>query len=166
LADLVVVSRPGSDADAAASTILEAALFDTGQPLMLAPPRSVGEVGSNILIGWNGSPESARAVSAAIPFLREAKGVTILSASGWFEGMLSVEALANRLAWHGVQADVTTIADPGDPVGEIVLSEVANRNVDLLVMGAYTQSRLRQMILGGVTRHVLGNSMVPVIMAH
>lgn len=166
MADMVVVNRPLRAAEVPTATIFEAALFECGQPLLVAPPNPVERLGHNIMIAWNGSPEAARAVSAALPFLTRAKTVSIVTASGWAEGALNIEAAARRLAWHGVEADVKSISQFAGTVGEIVLAEAAERNADMIVMGAYTQSRLRQMILGGVTRHVLSTATVPLVMAH
>jgi nucleotide-binding universal stress UspA family protein len=166
LTDLIVVNRPLKEAEVPTTTVFEAALFETGQPLLVAPPDPVADFGENIMIAWNGSPEATGAVSAAIPFLTRAKRVSIMSATAWGEGMLSVEGVAHRLSWHGVQVDVKTIGAPDRPVGEIVLAEAASRGADMIVMGAYTQSRLRQMILGGVTRHVLSYATIPLLMSH
>ena len=166
LTDLVVVNRPLKEAEVPTTTVFEAALFETGQPLLVAPPEPVADFGHNIMIAWNGSLEATGAVSSAIPFLIQAKTVSIMAATAWGEGMLSVEGVAHRLSWHGVHVDVTTIGEPERPVGEIVLAEAASRGADMIVMGAYTQSRLRRMILGGVTRHVLSNATVPLLMSH
>lgn len=166
MADLVVVNRPLRAAEVPTATIFEAALFECGQPLLVAPPTVVSTLGRNIMIAWNGSPEAARAVSAALPFLTRADRVSLVTASGWAEGALNIDAAARRLAWHGIDADVKSISQFSGAVGEVVLAEAAEREADMIVMGAYTQSRLRQMILGGVTRHVLSTATVPLIMAH
>ena len=166
LADLVVVSRPLREAEVPTSTIFEAALFECGQPLLVAPPRPVGDFGHDIMIAWNGSPEAARAVSAAIPFLGMANRIRVLSVAGWGEGLFSLQGIADRLAWHGVQAEVKAVTEFAGTIGETVLSEAEAFGADLIVMGAYTQSRLQQMILGGVTRHVLSTASVPLVMAH
>lgn len=166
LADMIVVSRPLRQAEVPTSTVFEAALFESGQPLLVAPPEPVADMGRTILIGWNGSPEAARAVTAAMPFLVEASAVSIFSANTWGEGMLSAEGLAKRLGWHGIDANVRTVSEPARPIGEMLLAEAEARGADMIVMGAYTQSRLRQMVLGGVTRHVLSTATLPLVMAH
>lgn len=166
LADLIVVSRPLKQAEVPTSTLFESALFESGQPVLVAPPSPVTEFGRRIMIAWNGSPEAARAVSAAIPFLTRAESVSVLSVETWGEGARSAEGVARRLRWHGVTADVTVLGEVSGTVGEQVILEASSRSADLVVMGAYTQSRLRQMILGGVTRHVLSTATVPLVMAH
>jgi len=165
-ADLVVVSRPVKEAEVPTSTVFEAALFESGQPLLVAPPQPVSIIGQRVMIAWNGSPEAARAVTHGIPFLRGAEHVHILSVVSWGEGPTSVAGVARRLGWHGIRATVETIDEPVGTVGETVVAEAGRFGADLIVMGAYTQSRLRQMILGGVTRHLLSTASVPLLMAH
>jgi nucleotide-binding universal stress UspA family protein len=166
LVDLVVVSRPLKEAEVPTSTIFEAALFESGQALLVAPPDPVGEFGRRVMIAWNGSPEAARAVTSAMPFISRAEHVSIITASGWSEGAGSVEGLVRRLQWSGIQPDLKVATTFSGTIGEVVLEEAATNNADLIVMGAYTQSRLRQMMLGGVTRHVLSNTTIPLVMAH
>lgn len=165
-ADLIVVSRPLREAEVPTATLFEAALFEAGQPLLVAPPEPVAGFGRRIMIGWNGSMEAARAVTAGLPFLKRAETVWVVSVAGWGEGPRGVEAVARRLAWHGVQAEAAVAKEVSGTVGEQVLAEATRREADMIVMGAYTQSRLRQMILGGVTRHVLSAATVPLLMAH
>lgn len=165
-ADLIAVSRPVADPDGPPSTLFETALFGTGQAILVAPPVPVAGFGKRILIAWNGSQEAAGAVSAAMPFLLAAEQVSILAVSGWSEGLRSVEALARRLLWHGVGADVETMREFSGTIGENVIATAAHRGADMIVMGAYTHGRLRQMILGGVTRHVLATASIPLLMSH
>ena len=165
-ADLVVVSRPVKEAEVPTSTVFEAALFESGQPLLVAPPQPVSIIGQRVMIAWNGSPEAARAVTHGIPFLRGAEHVHILSVVSWGEGPTSVAGVARRLGWHGIRATVETIDEPVGTVGETVVAEAGRFGADLIVMGAYTQSRLRQMILGGLRRHLLSTASVPLLMAH
>lgn len=166
LVDLVVVSRPLKEAEVPTSTVFEAALFESGQPLLVAPPEPVAGMGRRVMVAWNGSPEAARALTHGLPFLKLAEQVHVLSVAHWGEGSASVEGVAQRLAWHGVRASIETITEPKGSVGEAVVAEAARFGADLIVMGAYTQSRLRQMILGGVTRHLLSTATVPLLMAH
>ena len=166
LADMIVVSRPLQEGDVHTSTLFEAALFESGQPLLVAPPAPVGDLGRRVMIAWNGSPEAARAVSAGLPFLAAAESVSIVAVTTWGEGARSAEGVARRLSWHGIKADVTVVKEVPGTVGEQVLLEADRRRADLIVMGAYTQSRLRQMILGGVTRHVISTATIPLVMAH
>jgi len=166
LCDLLVVGRPQPDSDMPSALTLNAALMESGRPLLVAPVAAPAVIGESIAIAWNGSAEAGRAVGAAMPFLHRAKKITVLSArEQGADPSTSPGELAAYLAWHGVQADCHVFTDGGH-TGETLLREVAAQGADLLVMGAYTHSRLRQLILGGVTRHVLSHAAVPVLMSH
>jgi nucleotide-binding universal stress UspA family protein len=166
--DLIVAGRPRSDAERPSMLTLHAALFETGQPVLVAPPTAPARVGRKIAIAWNGSAESARAVSAAVQFLTAAEEVTALAIeTDKMLGRLAPETLASHLSWHGVEIGVRRISvSQGKPVGQTLLAEAANAGADMLIMGAYTHSRVVQIILGGVTRYVLNNSEIPLFMAH
>jgi nucleotide-binding universal stress UspA family protein len=165
LADLVVGSRPAAD-DLTAETSVEAAIFDTGRPVLLAAPEAKETLGETMAIFWNGSAQAARAVAGALPLLTQAKLVHVL----WVDEAVGPEpaqkGLPDYLAWHGVDASVSRFEPDFRAVGEALLEEADRVGADLLVMGAYTHSRLRQMILGGVTKHVLGHATLPVLLAH
>ncbi|MDR3441178.1 universal stress protein [Telmatospirillum sp.] len=167
LTDLLVIARPSLERDIPSVMSLNAALLESGRPLMLAPPKLATSVGRNIAIFWNGSVEAARAVAAALPFLQKAQTVTILSARE--EAEASPGELAAYLAWHGVTASEHAFAaggSGGTQVAQTLLDEAVTRGADLIVMGAYTHSRLRQLILGGVTRQVLHGATLPVLLCH
>jgi len=163
--DLLVAARPLMSAELPSTTVLEAALLDTGRALLIAPPSLPPQVGSTVVIAWLGSVEASRAVASAMPFLGRAKQVQIAS---WGEQLSasSVNDLKDYLGWHGIEAKVSSIDAPGTDVGEPLLAECKTLGADLLVMGGYTRSRLRQMILGGTTSHVMRNAEIPVLMAH
>ncbi len=164
--DLVVAGRPLPDRDLPSLITLNAALMEAGRPVLVAPPTAVPEVGGIVAIAWNGSPEAARAVQAAIPFLDRADKVTIL-ASEEADDLCGADALARNLTWHGVTAGLQPVkGHGGDEVGRTLLTHCDHMGANLLVMGAYTHSRLRQLILGGVTRHVLDNATLPVLLSH
>ena len=163
VADLIVLPRPSGDLDVGIRLSLEAALMETGRPLLLIPPKTA-KVGSNIAIAWNGSTEAARAVGEAKPFLENAKKVTILTAAEKNVDF-NPEGLQSFLAWHGVKAGIEKVRVRGD-VSKALLSTATRVGADLLVMGAYSHSRVREMILGGVTRHVLNEATMPTLMAH
>lgn len=163
LSDMVVMARPLPDRDVPSVMSLNAALMESGRPLMLAPPTLPAGVGRSVAIFWNGSAEASRAVAASLPFLHRAERVAILSARE--ENAAAPGELASYLAWHGVHAGVHTFG-AGSHVGQALLDEAAAQGADLIVMGAYTHSRLRQLILGGVTRHVLHSANLPVLLSH
>lgn len=164
--DMVLVGRPQPDRSTVAELAAEAALFRTGRPVLIAPPQTPKSIGEAIVIGWNRSASSARAVSAALPFLELARSVTIVSVKTGAKQGPSPEEIAKYLSWHEVQAEVVELEPDHRLVGEVLLEEGERVNADLVVMGAYSHSRLRELILGGVTRHVLQNADVPVLMAH
>ncbi len=166
LADLIVVGRPTARSEASQMMVLNAALFETGRPVLVTPPRVPVTIGRKVAISWNGSAEAARAVGAAMDLISKAQGVTILTAESTRTSMAVAPELAAYLSRHGITAE-TRAFSPGDrPVGGGLLKECSSLGADLLVMGAYTHSRMRQLILGGVTRHVLEHAEVPLFMAH
>ena len=166
LVDLIVVGRPTSQLEGTSVMTLNAALFETGRPVLVAPPSAPGALGRKVAISWNGSAQAARAVSAALPYIKRSDGVVILTVESDRTSDSAASELAAYLAWHGVKAETKTFAATDRSVGAALLRECADAGTDLLVMGAYTHSRMRQLILGGVTRHVLAEATVPLFMAH
>lgn len=168
LTDLVVLRHEiDRDTDDVQLTMtLEAALINGGRPILLAPPTVPASVGATVAIAWDGGAQCARAVSGALPFLHRAEAVHILTAeTGRTEGA-SADELSDYLAWHGIEAKPVRL-DPGRAVvGEVLLGAATDLGADLLVMGGYSHSRMREMILGGVTRFVLARAGLPVLMAH
>ena len=162
--DLVVVGRPADDVNSA--PLVEAALFGTGRPVLVSPPVSPETLGENVLIGWNRSPLSARAMQSAMSFLERAREVTIVTVTTGAKPGPSPHDMARHLAWHSIDAGVKEIAPDYRSVGEVLLAEAEDAGSDLVVMGAYSQGRLRELLMGGVTRHVLAHAEVPVLMAH
>jgi nucleotide-binding universal stress UspA family protein len=162
--DLTVMSRPGSRG--ARMTALEASLFDSGRPLLMAPPTPPATLGQNILIHWNASTETARVILMAMPILRKARRVTLLSVEGHVVPGPSAKDAVAHLEANGVTATEKTVKPRSGRPGEAILAEAKALGADLLVKGAYTQSRLRQMIFGGATSHILGAAELPVFFAH
>ncbi len=164
LSDLIVAARPTAEAESPSSLTRNAAIFETGRPVLVAPPNPPAVIGAKVAIFWNGSAQAARAMSAAMPFITDAKSVTVINAEGEGTSSSVTADLATYLAWRGVTADTRTVAPGTRAVGEVLLD--ACSGCDLLVMGAYTHSRVRQMILGGVTKYMLANAAMPVLMGH
>lgn len=166
LSDLVVLGRPTDGTEGPSLMTLNAALMESGKPLLLAPPTATATIGTRITVAWNGSAEAGRAVAFALPLMKRAETVTIVSLT---EDSRTASApageLASFLAWHGIQAQCKVV-HAGAQAGNVLLNECAATASDLLVMGAYTHSRLRQLILGGVTRHVLNHSDICCLMCH
>lgn len=161
-----IVGRPGSDDAAPRMTTVETALFESGRPIILAPPTPPATLGESILIAWNGSTETARAIAFAMPFLRRARRIQVISAEGGMVPGPSAEDVASALACEGIMATHKAILGGRRSPGEHYLDEAAELGCDLIIKGAYTQSRLRQMIFGGPTSHILAHAEIPVLMAH
>lgn len=168
VSDLIVVGRPVADSEQPSMVTLNAALMDAGRPVLMVPERAAAAIGARVAIAWNGSPEAARAVHGALGLLESADTVTILDGTGGADESACPGAdLARYLAWHGISATTSLLKDEhGDEVGRSVLAHCDQGGVDLLIMGAYTHSRLRQLILGGVTRHVIDHAAIPVLLSH
>ncbi len=166
LSDLIIMGRPMEGEEIPSLLTLNAALMESGKPLLLVPPQGEADVGRRIAVAWNGSAEAGRAVSYALPLMARAESVTILSIS---EDDRTVSAPAGELAaffaWHGITAAYRRV-HAGAQAGHILLEECGAIGADLLVMGGYTHSRLRQLILGGVTRHVLGHANLACLLCH
>lgn len=160
-----VVGRPGGEGGPRMTT-LEAALFESGRPLIIAPPTPPQSLGETVLIAWNGSTETARTVAYAEPFLRQAARIEVLGIDVGMVPGPSAEQMAAALTREGLSARGRTLAAGRRTAGEIYLEEAEALGCDLLVKGAYTQSRLRQMIFGGPTSHILAHATMPVLMAH
>lgn len=166
LFDLIVLGRPGPLAQNPRMAPLETALFETGHPVLIAPPAPPSGIGRNVLVAWNGSTEQARTNAFALPLLRDAEQVTVLTVEGGMTPGPAGQDVALHLRMNGVPAEAVTVAPDARSTGETILDHAAALGCDLLVKGAYTQSRLRQMMFGGATRHILANATLPVLMAH
>jgi len=169
LSDLLVFSHPGGESEIPAMMTLNASLMGSGKPLLLCPAEARGTaIGSRVAIAWNGSAEAARAVGWAMPILQRAEAVTILAVSEHPDRSVDAPTgeLAAYLAWNGVTATTQLAQANAAHAGDELLRQATNAGADLLVMGAYTHSRLRQLILGGVTRHVIGKAPMHVLMCH
>ncbi len=166
VADLIVVShirrRPPPP------PTIEAALLDTGRPLLLMPATPHGCALDHVAIAWNGSKEASQAVAAAGPCLAAAKRITVLTTRRRMGMPPSAEDLERYLGWHGLGCEVRLIdADRGSRrVARGLLEACAELGADLLVMGAYGRVRAREMVFGDVTRYVFARAELPVLMVH
>ena len=164
--DVIVLARPGEEWQSPSMVTLESALFESGRPVIIAGPTSPQTLGTNVLIAWNCSTEQARATAFAMPLLRLAERITICTVEGSTVAGPSGEQMARSLKMNGISAEPITIAAGKRNAGEVILAKAAELGCDLVIKGAYTQSRLRQMIFGGTTRYILTNAKLPVLMAH
>jgi nucleotide-binding universal stress UspA family protein len=167
VSDLIVVGRPSKANEPSVSTVIGAALFASGRPVLMAPPMIPAALDQKVAIGWNRSIQAGRGVASALPFLLQAKAVEIVSVVTGAKQGPSAKELADYLTWHGVGSGVKEIPpEEHRAVGDVLLQTAEDSGAGLLVMGAYSHSRLREMLLGGVTKHILSKANLPVLMAH
>lgn len=164
--DLTILPRPTANAPVSRRQLLETALFESGRPILMAPPDVPATLGRVVLIAWNGSTESARAISFAKPFLAQAERVVVLEVEGGMVDGPPGSAVARMLNRAGIVAETKSVRQEGRSTGQAILAESARHGADLIVKGAYTHSRLRQLIFGGATTHLLSEADRPVLMAH
>jgi len=169
-ADISIVARPTGEAQTAALMTLNAALMQSGRPVIAAPPipaDGVVRTGAfkKIAVFWNGSTEATRAVAAALPFLIKADEVTVLRVEEeeWYAETGDLEAY---LAHHGVHTVVSKVLPREGRTGRSLLFATGDIGADMMVMGAYTRSKLRQLILGSVTGYVMQHAILPVLLCH
>jgi nucleotide-binding universal stress UspA family protein len=163
--DLIVVEHPEKPASFAEAT-LEDALFESGRPVLMAPPTTPQSIGERVLLAWNGATETARTVAFGMPFLKRARQVAVVSVDSAMVPGPSAEDMARSLRAHGIDATARQVAAGNRLPGDIFLAEARAMSADLLIKGAYTQSRLRQMIFGGATRQIIAGADIPVLLAH
>jgi nucleotide-binding universal stress UspA family protein len=164
LFDMAIVPHPEADEDVSSSDALHAVLFDSGRPVLIAPREAPATIGTRVAVAWNGSAESAAAVAAALPWLHRAQAVRVLCSDAYQRRGPAAEGLQAYLRWHEIEAEVVPFTPATREVGAALLGAARDFGADLLCQGAYSHSRLRQLILGGVTRHVLENADLPVLM--
>lgn len=164
LYDMAVVPHPEGGEDVSSSDALHAVLFDSGRPVLIAPREAPDTIGTRVCCAWNGTAESAAAMAAALPWLHRANAIRILYADEYQRRGPPVEGIRAYLRWHEIEAETQLFKPLTKDVGAGLLGAARDFGADLLCMGAYSHSRLRQLILGGVTRHVLENSDMPVLM--
>lgn len=165
VSDMLVVSLPKSKAEKPSQKFLLASLLNSSRPVLALPQSRKSSVGRRISIAWNQSPEAAQAIAAAIPLLRLAEQVTIITCGN--ESGIGPKSgqLANYLKFWGVESKHVR-ADEGVSDGVAILKAHHDAQSDLLVMGAYSRSRLRQRMFGGVTDFMLAKANIPIFMLH
>jgi nucleotide-binding universal stress UspA family protein len=172
-ADLAILGQaepPKTPGDEAAALPADVALT-AGRPVLIVPYVGVSKpLGSHVLVGWNASREATRAVNDAIPLLQRAEKVTVLTIDpepgSRGHGEVPGADISLHLARHGVRAEAAQTVASDIDVGDVILSRTADLGADLIVIGAYGHSRVRESLLGGVTRDLLRHMTVPVMMSH
>jgi len=166
LSDLAVFSNFGPDEGGEGETAIESALLGSGRPILLVGEKVPDEIGRVVAVAWNGRAECARAVAFALPFLRTAERVIVLTAETAATKASAGARLVDFLAWHRIDATLENPRPTGEPVGKILSERSVALGCDLLVMGGYGHGRMRELILGGVTRQIVARPRLPVFMAH
>jgi len=165
--DVIVMNRPDANSTGLYNRAIESGLFESGRPILLSPPSPPSQIATTVLIAWNCSTEQARATALSMPLLQRADRVTVLTvAGGTVVPGPSAEQLIRYLQRNAISAESLTAELDGRSTGEVILATAQSLGCNLLIKGAYTQSRLRQMIFGGATQHVLANAALPVLLAN
>jgi nucleotide-binding universal stress UspA family protein len=165
-ADLLVIGR-AREGKTVAMDVLAAGLMQTGRAMLIVPAKRSGHLSDIVAIAWKNRPEAARAIAAAQPFLVRAKQVVIFCVDeGEQDDERSRERLRYALSWHNANTTVQTLMRGRDAPVETVLAAARAADADMLVMGGYGHSRIREVIFGGFTRHVLLGADLPILMAH
>ena len=166
MADVICVVRPGKNDGADWGTLILAALMETGRAVLLAPADTKMKPIESVAIAWNGSREAARAVALAMPVLEAADSVTVLAGTSDYLKPEDVTAFTESLKWHGVNATARMFALNGADLAGRLQAEAREADAQLLVLGAYSHSRLREFVFGGVTDDIIKAGRMPVLMAH
>lgn len=170
--DLTVLTRSDGEPKAGvlSASLAEEVVIASGSPVLLLPEGGGFDVlGKRIVIGWNGSREATRALHDAIPFLKAADDVMLLTVDGEDdapETTLPNLDISHHLSRHGIDASVRQSLVSGTQTGDVILSRGDETGADMIVIGAYGHSRIMEFALGGVTRHVMSKATVPVLMSH
>jgi len=164
IADLAILSRPKPNSSGTAREFLLAAVLCSGRPVLVMPQRHLASIGKRIIVAWNQSADAALAVSAAMPLLQRAERVTVVTCGTENRTGPKSRHLAQYLANWDVKIDV--VHTKGANVEHEIEEAYAQTKSDLLVMGAYSRSRLRELIFGGVTEHMLLRAKIPVFLWH
>ena len=167
--DVAVLKQAEPDKPGAEDLLIEAALFRSGRPVIVVPYiQKTGLATDRVLVAWDGSQTAARAVGDALPILARAKAVeiVIVATDKAERDEITGAGIARHLARHDLKVDLKRIVAADIDVANTILSHAADWNADLLVMGAYGHSRLREFILGGATRGILESMTLPVLMSH
>jgi len=170
-ADLVIAQQNDPDADTRLRADVEALLFESGRPLLLVPYTFAGRSSpfKKVLLAWNGSKEAARAAFDALPFMKEAGNVEVLTVDARDtidqDAETAGAAIAASLARHGIEVTMRADQSSGLSHDEVIANRLADSGADLLVMGAYGRSRLSEFVFGGVTRNMLESMTTPTFMS-
>jgi nucleotide-binding universal stress UspA family protein len=165
-ADVFVELRPNGAASEP-KQLVESVLFETGRHLFLAPATGHGPGGfDRIMLAWNDSREATRAVAEAMPYLMKAETVDVVVVQSSLLSRISGNGIVNHLLHHGIGTELYDVRARAGGIGATLIAEAQERSADLVVMGGYGHSRLREWLLGGVTYQLMHQAPVPLIVAH
>ena len=167
--DIAVVGQARREQGASEELLIEGALFGSGRPVIVVPVTQKEPLKlDRIMLCWDGSRPAARAIADAIPFMARAKAIEIVVVTGERDksGEITGANMKRHLARHGIEVEIKRIAAGGADAQSTIVKHAAESGADFIVMGGYGHSRLREFILGGVTRSILRSMPVPVLMSH
>jgi len=165
LFDLIIMAKVNEQEGGVDSSLLEAALFDTGRPVLITSDEPIDFRNAQVAVAWDGSREAARSVGLAMPFLEAADRVSVITVSDGSEVEGAAE-LGRYLSRHGVLNECVPLKKNGSSIAHSLIEESRNHDIGLLVMGAYGHSALSQYLFGGVTRELLESGKLPLLVAH
>ena len=164
--DVTLVDKPEVDVEFT-ERAFDTAVFSTGRPVLVVPRSIPDDPLRHVVVAWNGSLEAARVIGQSLDMLRDAERVSIIHVDSPLANRERPAELGDYLRWHGIVTSRLPVVSTGDDrLGEAILDQVRQQEATMLVMGAYTHSRVRRFLLGGVTRHVLDHAEIPLLMAH
>jgi len=165
LYDLVVLGRSDRVLDEPSSHAIEETLTKSGRPVLLTPSTAPAEIGRHAAIGWNGSPQAARAVSASLPLLKRAEQVSVITIGR--ESSAGSAAITDYLAWHGIEArHLECEQERGHSTGARLIEQAETAGADLLVMGAFAHAPWQEALFGGASREALKVSCLSILLMH
>lgn len=171
-ADLLVVGQfDASDPECVSRGLADRLALESGRPVLVVPARGASSaVGRNVLVAWNAKREAVRAISDAMPLLERADRVTVVTVNPASEDPenagIPAADIGLHLARHGIDTTAKSVYGAPAAVGQLLLEAASDVGADLVIMGAYGHSRFREVVLGGVTAHILSHAAVPVLIAH
>lgn len=163
--DLTIITQ--DNPNSTGKNIVDDVVVSAAGAVLVVPHLAIGEtIGEAVTVAWNDSPESARAVRAALPFLKKAKSVDVIIISKSEEDQFKGSDVGRYLSEHGIEITLKIVANSTIDVANVILNNVFEKGHDLIVMGAFSHMRLREAILGGTTRNIFAHMTVPVIFSH
>jgi nucleotide-binding universal stress UspA family protein len=163
LADWIIMAKPP---EGKVTASFEAAVLETGRPVLIIPRDYEDPHFDRILLGWNYRAEAVRAMSTALPLMQAAKNVKVVTSTDYQGFQPPMSQVVEYLALHGIDAESSVIECPAKQAGKVLLKQCKDDNVDLIVIGAYSKRRIRDLLFGDVTRYLLRKSTLPILMVH